>query len=395
MLPLRLRDPYFNYFYRHRLHVLRTSLGLSLTYLLIEGLQIPHASWALVSTLMVMGNLPHIGGVLDKGGQRLLGSVLGASWGILLTLIPDLPPGVVPVWTLISIAIATHATFATRYGYSALMFGISLLLVVGSGDHDLGIALWRAGNVLLGTLIGVLVTLLVLPQKATDVLRFLLADNLDKLARLYHAHTSATNEQDLDTRQLLKTTTAQLVQQRGMVDAIHSERRLRRDELEDLLSLQRRMLSTIELLLESHWTTRDGHDRIEAMEGLRNEQHHLARVLGTLAFQVRTGQPIDVEVGRFDLQRYAEQAALARGPDGRILFSPSGYLWLNRELARLAHELSLRLGGLHRLPSRRLRRRASHHTLISDTRRLTNDRSNGDNEPHGSSEKGGNHDDRK
>ncbi|WP_136064114.1 FUSC family protein [Modicisalibacter radicis] len=395
---LRLRDPYFNYFHRHRLHVLRTSLGLSLTYLLIQTLGIPHASWALVSTLMVMGNLPHIGGVLDKGGQRLLGSVLGASWGILLMLIPDSPPGVVPVWTLIAIAIATHATFATRYGYSALMFGISLLLVVGSGDHDLSIALWRAGNVLLGTLMGVLVTLVVLPQKATDVLRFLLADNLDKLARLYHAHTSATSDQDLDTRQLLKTTTAQLVKQRGLVDAIHSERRLRRDELEDLLSLQRRMLSTIELLLESHWTTRDGHDRIEAMSGLRDEQHHLARVLGTLAFQVRTGQPIDVEVGRFDLQRYADQAALARGPDGRILFSPSGYLWLNRELARLAHELSLRLGGLRRLPSRRLRRRASHHTLISDARRLvtgTTEPDGIDNEPQGSPEKGRDRDDRK
>ena len=53
-----------------------------------------------------------------------------------------------------------------------------------------------------------------------------------------------------------------------------------------------------------------------------------------------------------------------------MLFSPSGYLWLNRELARLTRELSLRLGRLRRLPSKRLQRRASQHTLVSDARRL-------------------------
>lgn len=367
---LRLRDPYYNYHYRHRLHVLRTSLALIITYLVINLVDIPHSSWALVSTLMVMGNLPHIGGVLDKGGQRLVGTILGATWGIILVLVPDAPSGVVPFWTLIAIAIATYATFTSRYGYGALMFGISLLLVVGDGNHDLSIALWRAFNVLLGTLIGILVTVLVLPLKATDILRFLLADNLDKLARLYHAHTSALAASDIDTRDLLKIITAQLAQQRGLIDAIHSERRLRRNELDDLLSLQRRMLSTIELLLETHWTTRAGHDRIDAMSGLREEQHHLARVLGTLAFQVRTGQPVEVEVRHFDLQQYATQATTARAEDGRVLFSPSGYLWLNRELAMLTRKLSLRLGSLHRLPSKRLRRRAAHHTLISDARRL-------------------------
>lgn len=68
MSPTRLRDPYFIYRYRHRLHVLRTSLALAITFIVILTLQIPHGSWALVSTMMVMGNLPHIGGVIDKGG---------------------------------------------------------------------------------------------------------------------------------------------------------------------------------------------------------------------------------------------------------------------------------------------------------------------------------------
>lgn len=363
----RLRDPYFNYRHQHKLHVLRVTLALAITFSIINLFAIPHSGWALVSTIMVMGNLPHIGGVLDKGSQRLIGTLLGASWGILLILLPVPLPAFMPLATLAGIAAATYLTFANRYGYSGLMFGISLLLVVGDGHQDLTVALWRSFDVILGTLVGIAVTVLVLPQKATDMLRFLLAENLDNLARLYHAHTTSTSGANIDTDELLKATSTRLVRQRGLVDAIHSERRLRRDELDDLISLQRRMLSTVELLLETHWTTRAGHDRIEAMEGLRDAQHRLARMLGTLAFQVRTGQTIDVQITAFDLQRYADIAHNAKGENGRALFSPSGYLWLNRELARLTEALVERLGGLRRLPSKRLRRRAARHTLISET----------------------------
>ncbi|MDZ7853152.1 MAG: FUSC family protein [Halomonas sp.] len=371
MILPRLRDPYFNYQHRRKLHVLRIVMALCITFGIIEFFAVQHSGWALVSTIMVMGNLPHIGGVLDKGRQRLLGTLLGAGWGLLLILLPLPWPPLAPLAALAGIAVATWLTFSNRHGYSGLMFAISLLLVIGDGTRELDIALWRAFDVLLGTLVGITVTVLVLPQKATDMLRFMLADNLDRMGRLYHAHTSATAAPDIDTREMLKATSSLLVKQRGLVDAIHREKRLSRQELDDLISLQRRMLSTVELLLETHWTSRDGHDRIDAMTGLREEQHTLARGIGTLAFQVRTGQPVNVTITPFELQRHAELAANSRSADGRVLFSPSGYLWLNRELARLTADLTRRLGGLERLPSRRLRRRAPHHGLTEDLSAMT------------------------
>ncbi|SEL45865.1 FUSC family protein [Halomonas daqiaonensis] len=385
MILPRLRDPYFNYQHRRKLHVLRIVMALCITFGIIELFAIQHSGWALVSTIMVMGNLPHIGGVLDKGRQRLLGTLLGAAWGLLLILLPLPWPPLVPVAALAGIAAATWLTFSNRHGYSGLMFAISLLLVIGDGTRELDIALWRAFDVLLGTLVGITVTVMVLPQKATDMLRFMLADNLDRMARLYQAHTSATEGLDIDTRELLKATSSLLVKQRGLVDATHRERRLSRQELDDLISLQRRMLSTIELLLETHWTSRDGHDRIDAMAGLREEQHTLARNIGTLAFQVRTGQPVDVTITPFELQRHAELAGNARSADGRMLFSPSGYLWLNRELARLTADLIQRLGGLERLPSRRLRRRAPDHGLTeasSASARANTQEGKADDRPH-------------
>ncbi|MGQ7248973.1 FUSC family protein [Halomonas sp. V046] len=358
----RLRDPFTNHRHRRKFHVARVALALTLTFAIIHVFPFQHSGWALVSTVMVMGNLPHVGGVLDKGRQRLLGTLLGAGLGLTLITLP-LPLWGVQLGALTGISIATWVVFSNRHAYSGLMFAISLLLVIGGGTQEITVALWRSLDVLVGTLVGIGATVIFLPQKATDMLRFMMADNLDRMARLYHAHTSATAAPGVDTRTLLKSTSGLLIKQRGLVEAVHREGRLSREEVDDLISLQRRMLSTIELLLETHWNTREGHERIDAMDGLRERQHGLARDLGTLAFKVRTGQSIEVHITPFALESFAGQATHARGKDGRMLFSPSGYLWLNRELARLAEDMALRLGSLTRLPSKRLRRRAPRHGL--------------------------------
>ncbi|MGS0467096.1 hypothetical protein ACU8V3_07975 [Cobetia marina] len=51
-------NPYFTYLHRQRLHILRVTVALTLCFSIIELFDLPHSSWALVSTVMVMGNLP-------------------------------------------------------------------------------------------------------------------------------------------------------------------------------------------------------------------------------------------------------------------------------------------------------------------------------------------------
>ncbi|WP_084155747.1 FUSC family protein [Halomonas halocynthiae] len=363
MMLSRLRDPYISQRYPQIFYVLRVALALCCTYALTSWLHLPSSSWALVSTVMVMGNLPHIGGVLDKGRQRLFGSIAGALFGLTMIILPLDIPALLPLSALIGTLLALWFSYNKRYGYGALMFAISLLLVIGDGNQDLSVALWRSANVLLGTSIGILATVLVMPQKSTDLMRFGLADNLDQMAKLYQAHASSTAAPGGETQELFKDCTERLIKQRALIEGVHRERRLTRRETDDIISLQRRMLSTIELLLETHWNSRAGHDQISAMQGLRHQQHMLAKEIGTLAFQIRAGQSIDVLISPFTLDHHAELAMTACAESGRQLFSPAGYLWLNRELARLSRELRDQLGGLEHLPSQRLRRRAKHHGL--------------------------------
>lgn len=363
MMLSRLRDPYISQRYPQVFYVLRVALALCLTYTLTHWLSLPNSSWALVSTVMVMGNLPHIGGVLDKGRQRLLGTLVGALCGLTIIILPLDMPRLLPLSAFIGTLLALWFSYDKRYGYGALMFVISLLLIIGDGNQDLYVALWRSANVLLGTSVGIMATVLVMPQKSTDLMRFSMADNLDQMARLYQAHASSTAAPGGETQDLFKDCTDRLIKQRDLIEGVHRERRLTRRETDDIISLQRRMLSTIELLLETHWNSRAGHDQISAMQGLRHQQHILAREIGTLAFQIRAGQSIDVVISPFTLDHHAELAMAAQAENGRQLFSPAGYLWLNRELARLSRELRDQLGNLQRLPSRRLRRRAKHHGL--------------------------------
>lgn len=338
-----------------------------ITLLIINIFRLEHGSWALVSVVMVMGGLPHIGGVVEKGLQRLAGTILGGLFGVLVLQIP-FPHEVhfLPLLMVLSIGIASYLSFSSRYSYSVSMFNITIVMVLGDGTLETSVAVWRSGNVLIGTCAAILISILIQPQKATDVMRFMLAGNLDRLARVYRIHTR-TGAYDPDyTAKLMKEAGTRLIKQRALVDAVHRESRIKRGTFNDILSLQRRMISTVELLIETHWDTHDGHDLIEGMAGLREQQRKLATALGTLAYEIRTGQPIHINAINFDLQPYADTALNAQNESGRALFSPSGYLWLNRELSQQTSALVTILSNIPRLPSRRLRKRASRGYVLSD-----------------------------
>ena len=274
---------------------------------------------------------------------------------------------VLPLLMVVSIGAASYISFSSaRYSYSVTMFNITLVMVLGDGTLETSVAVWRSTNVLIGTSAAILTAILIQPQKATDVMRFMLAGNLDRLARVYRTHTR-TGAYDPDyTAKLMKEASVRLIKQRALIEAVHRESRVKRGIFNDILSLQRRMISTVELLIETHWDTHDGHDLIEGMNGLREQQRKLACALGTLAYEIRTGQPIYIDAIVFDLEPYAETALTAQSDTGRALFSPSGYLWLNHELSQQTAALVALLSNIPRLPSRRLRKRASHGYILSD-----------------------------
>src|SRR5262245_24628087 len=63
---------------------LRTTLAGLLTFTLVHLWELPQASWAVLTSVIIMQ--ASVGGSLQAGFDRLLGTVAGAIWGVIVTL---------------------------------------------------------------------------------------------------------------------------------------------------------------------------------------------------------------------------------------------------------------------------------------------------------------------
>ncbi|VEB41283.1 Inner membrane protein yeeA [Chromobacterium violaceum] len=70
--------PYYLNRYARQVHVLRVALAFLFGLALVLASGIPHGGWMLVTILIVLGGVPHWGGVRRKALERMGGSLLGA-----------------------------------------------------------------------------------------------------------------------------------------------------------------------------------------------------------------------------------------------------------------------------------------------------------------------------
>ncbi|SUX88906.1 FUSC family protein [Chromobacterium violaceum] len=145
--------PYYLNRYARQVHVLRVALAFLFGLALVLASGIPHGGWMLVTILIVLGGVPHWGGVRRKALERMGGSLLGALAGLAAILLHGVSPYLCYAWMLLVVALSSwHAQ--GRGGYLALLTGITLVIVGGLGDEPINEALWRSCNVLIGSLIG-------------------------------------------------------------------------------------------------------------------------------------------------------------------------------------------------------------------------------------------------
>lgn len=176
------RHPRFRFEQAALFHVLRVG-GAFLACLLIAAVfPNPHAIWMLISVLAVMGSVQYAGSIGEKAWQRAQGTLIGGAGGVLAVVIDRY----ISPWgcAALELVIAVTASYLSigRFGYAALVSGITMVMVANSGD--LSIALWRMLNVSLGVGVAQAFAIL-LPSRACEHWFFLLGDNLRDLSLLY------------------------------------------------------------------------------------------------------------------------------------------------------------------------------------------------------------------
>ena len=149
---------------------LRTTLAGLSTFTLAHLLHLPQGYWAVLTSVIIMQ--ASVGGSLQAGLDRMLGTVAGAIWGVSVTLtIPHRDTLSLGVALVVAIApLALVAALKPNYRVAPVTAIIVLLSTTGVQLGPVHYALDRVLEISLGCLIGFVVSLLVLPARANRLL---------------------------------------------------------------------------------------------------------------------------------------------------------------------------------------------------------------------------------
>jgi uncharacterized membrane protein YccC len=168
---------------------IRTTVAAMVSYGLAIGLGLPQAFWAVVTAVIVIQ--VSVGGTLTAGLDRIAGTTGGAAVGAFMATVKPML-GLPDAWALLLAVAPLSILAAAQLRFRiAPVTAVIVLLTTPAGLTPQMAALLRCGDILLGSLIGLLVSLLVLPARAHELLLGRGADILRLLAELLEGQLAA------------------------------------------------------------------------------------------------------------------------------------------------------------------------------------------------------------
>jgi uncharacterized membrane protein YccC len=220
---------------------MRMTLAAMLAYFATGLVGLHHGYWAVITCLVIMQG--SLGATISAGLARIAGTAAGAGVGgigALLLLVHGIPQ-----WLVLLLVTAPLCLLASSRAIFRLapLTGALVLLLAGTGS--LGFALARVAEIGLGTVIGVLASLMVLPERATAILVAHAASILESLGA--HAAGLLSHEDALaheSTAAKLRSLFAQLQNDLKEVAQERSAHLLRHDPFADDLCRHLQRLRT-------------------------------------------------------------------------------------------------------------------------------------------------------
>jgi uncharacterized membrane protein YccC len=173
--------------YRSELRLVVQALtATALSLLIAEALALPQGFWAVITALIIVQG--SLGGTLGAGLDRVVGTLAGAALGAAAALARV--SWDVPLVVLLVLAVAPVALLAAiRQSFRVAPVTAAIVLLASSGTASpLAAALDRVGEIALGTVVAIVVSMLVLPSRARGLCFALSAELLDLFAQLLALH---------------------------------------------------------------------------------------------------------------------------------------------------------------------------------------------------------------
>jgi uncharacterized membrane protein YccC len=244
------------FIYRHIriIHVIKICLALLIAHLINAAFPVPYFAWTSVTIVIIMLTLPQVGGAVEKSIERIIGTILGACYGIAILLLTS-NPWLIALLAMFGIAVTAYRA-TSKMGYAYLVAGFTLIMVLDGGSQSFEEALWRTGTILLGCIIALLVSLFFLPLRARNEWRWQLAESLNLMGKIWQAHLSPNVVKPLATKAMLKRVERAIFRQKSLIKSVAIEsKQLRhhRDIMDELAAAQGRCLLLLELLAQTRW----------------------------------------------------------------------------------------------------------------------------------------------
>jgi uncharacterized membrane protein YccC len=178
---------------------IRMTVAAVLAFIATRLTGLPDGQWAVITCVVVVQG--SLGGTLDAGLARLYGTLAGAAFGgagAWLRVRFDI--GLLPILPFVIGLPALLATSSAKFRLAPVTAAI-VVLGVPDGDPGLTVAFLRVAEIMVGSVIGVLTAMLVLPGRGATTMHEQGAAVLATLGRVAKAHLSREGgEEALNTQ---------------------------------------------------------------------------------------------------------------------------------------------------------------------------------------------------
>ncbi|QMI05642.1 FUSC family protein [Citrobacter sp. RHB25-C09] len=329
--------------YRHYriVHGIRIALAFILTFLLVRLLSIPEGTWPLITLVVIMGPISFWGNVMSRALERIGGTILGSVLGLVALWLELFSLPLMLIWCAAAMYLCGWLALGKK-PYQALLLGVTLAVVVGAPAGDMNTALWRAGDVIIGSLLAMLFTG-IWPQRAFIHWRIQLAQCVTAYNRVYQAALSPNLLEKPHLDKYLHQLLSDVVKMRALIAPASKETHIPKGIFEAIQTVNRNLVCMLELQINALWATRASHFVMLNAQSLRETQQMTQEALLTITHALFEGNPQPVLANTEKLNDTVnELRALIREQDAsNVTETPiHGYVWLSLETARQLELLS-------------------------------------------------------
>lgn len=149
----------------HSIRATRLILANLILYLITWYYQIPEREWALITVWFVMYDYTYVGDVWLKSWYRFLGTIFSALYGLIIIYFFYNNVVIKMLAFIPAIFIYAYFFMDTKRAYIAIIGGVTLSIIL-LNHNDIGAAILRVFNVILGILMSMFMMRFFYPQYA-------------------------------------------------------------------------------------------------------------------------------------------------------------------------------------------------------------------------------------